>query len=104
MLCRFVMMGVDIVIVVVAAAVVLFLLRGVFMCLLWLLGNSGCMEETRRMGFFQLAMLTSSRTASSHAVCRDVWLSFRIYFSRGGFSKFFGPSPRKHRLTVYRGL
>ena len=21
-----------------------------------------------------------------------------------GFSKFFGPSPRKHRLTVYRGL
>ena len=54
MLCRVVMMVVDIVVVVVVAAVVLFLLSGVLLCLLWLRGNSGCMEETCRMVFSSL--------------------------------------------------
>ena len=27
-----------------------------------------------------------------------------LFFCVEDFSKFFGPSPRKHRLTVYRGL
>ena len=32
----------------------------------------------------------------------DVLLVFRFLVHMLRFSKFFGPSPRKHRLTVYR--
>ena len=35
----------------------------------------------------------------------DVWsCHVGILVDIVNFSKFFGPSPRKHRLTVYRGL
>ena len=34
----------------------------------------------------------------------ETCLKFRFLIFIFGFSKFFGPSPRKQRLTVYRGL
>ena len=53
---------------------------------------------------FELRSMISYWISEWHATHLYLLLAFRFLVRMLRFSKFFGPSPRKHRLTVYRGF